>query len=391
MRTYVLIAGDFSPWGGMDRANYELAWHIAERVGARVHLVSHAVASPLAEHGNVVWHRVPKPLDRYALAEPILDWTARRVAARLAGDDTRVIANGGNCAWPDVNWVHAVHAAWDTRDEHAGAIYRVRSALAKRSARRRELRALRAARLVITNSEQARDQVVGHVGLPLERVRAVYYGVDPSAYRPPAPDERALARRRLSLPETAPVAAFIGVLGHDRNKGFDVLFSAWSELCISSRWDADLVVAGAGAEVELWKRRAEALGLGARIRMLGFTRQIPDVLAAADLLVSPTHYEAYGLGVHEALCCGVPVLVTRIAGVAERVPSELAELVLDDPPSVRDLMARLRSWRDDIAGLRRRVAPLGERLRARTWADMAHEIVGLADNRADQGRRGITC
>ena len=24
----------------------------------------------------------------------------------------RVVVNGGNCAWPDINWVHAVHAAW---------------------------------------------------------------------------------------------------------------------------------------------------------------------------------------------------------------------------------------------------------------------------------------
>jgi glycosyltransferase involved in cell wall biosynthesis len=375
MRTYVLIAGDFVPWGGMDRANYELAFHLAERAGARVHLVSHSVAPELARHENVVCHPVKKPLDRYVLAEPLLDWTGRRVARRLAGPDTRVITNGGNCIWPDVNWVHAVHAAWDNRDDHAGLLYRAGSALRKRAARRDERRALRAARLVIANSRTARDQIVTRVGVPPERVRTVYFGVEPSVYRPPTSDERRAARRSLGLDGDRPVAVFIGALGHDRNKGFDVLFDAWRRLCGSPRWDADLLVAGAGAEVDLWWRRAAALGLGARIRMLGFTRRVPELLAASDLLVSPTHYEAYGLAVHEALCVGVPVLVTRSAGVAERIPPELSELLLTDPPCAADLEARLRCWREDIAGQRLRVAKLGACLRERTWAHMAQDIL----------------
>jgi glycosyltransferase involved in cell wall biosynthesis len=386
MRTYVMIARDFTPWGGMERANYELAWHIAERVREKVHLVSYSAAPSLAEHENVIWHRVPKPFGRDAVAEPLLDWTGRRVARRVATADTCVIANGGNCAWPDVNWVHAVHAAWDRRDDHAGVLYRARSALVKRTSRRNERRALRAARLVITNSERARDHVIARVGIAEERVRTVYHGVDPAVYKPASTEERARARQRLELGPERPIAAFIGALGHDRNKGFDLLFSAWAELCASSRWDADLVVAGAGAEVDLWRRRAASLRLGARIRLLGFTRDIPSLLAASDLLVSPTHYEAYGLGVHEALCSGVPVLVTRSAGIAERLP---CELLLDAPPTVVELAARLRAWRDDIDGLKRRVAPVGERLRARTWADMAEDILSLVDQRWDGGLPSI--
>ena len=49
-KPYVIVAGDFTPWGGMDRPNYELAWYLAEHHGAEVHLVSHRVASPLSDH-----------------------------------------------------------------------------------------------------------------------------------------------------------------------------------------------------------------------------------------------------------------------------------------------------------------------------------------------------
>ena len=40
---WILVSGDFTTWGGMDRANYELAWHLAEREGVETHLVSHFV------------------------------------------------------------------------------------------------------------------------------------------------------------------------------------------------------------------------------------------------------------------------------------------------------------------------------------------------------------
>ena len=60
--------------------------------------------------------------------------------------------------------------------------------------------------------------------------------------------------------------------------------------------------------------------------MLGYCRDVVDLMAAADLLVHPARYEAYGLAVHEALCCGVPVIVSSAAGIAERMPANLADL-----------------------------------------------------------------
>jgi glycosyltransferase involved in cell wall biosynthesis len=364
----------------MDRANYELAWHLAEDVGAEVHLVSFLVASPLAEHPRVTWHRVAKPLDMYLLAEPLLARAGRKVARMMQQRGARVIVNGGNCLWPDVNWIHAVHAAWETRHTHAPLAFRLRAAWMKRAARRGERRSLETARLVITNSQRARQQVIEHTSVSPEQVHAVYYGIDPQVFHPVEDDERAAARQRLGWPTTRPVVAFIGSLGHDRNKGFDVLFAAWQQLCKDPAWDVELVAAGAGAEVQLWKRRAVEAGLNGRVRLLGFTKQVDDVLAAADALVSPTHYDAYGLGVQEALCCGLPSFVTNSAGIAERYPDELSDLLLDDPPQAEDIARRLQVWRADMNGFRHRVASFSETLRRRTWTDMSREIVELLDD-----------
>src|SRR5947208_2258355 len=70
--SYLLISGDFSRWGGMDRVNYELAWHLAERRGAIVHLVGYSIAPPLAQHPRVNWYPVAKPLNSYLVAGPLL-------------------------------------------------------------------------------------------------------------------------------------------------------------------------------------------------------------------------------------------------------------------------------------------------------------------------------
>ena len=56
-------------------------------------------------------HRVPRPFGRHLLGAPLLARAGRRVARRFAPAGYRVLVNGGNCRWPDANWVHYVHAA----------------------------------------------------------------------------------------------------------------------------------------------------------------------------------------------------------------------------------------------------------------------------------------
>jgi glycosyltransferase involved in cell wall biosynthesis len=382
MKTYVIVTGDFSQGGGMDRANYELAWHLADRAGARVHLVGYSVAEPLASHANTIWHRVAKPLNSYLLAAPMLARRGRQVASSLSREGARVIVNGGNCEWDDVNWVHSVQAAWPTRDRHAPLIFRLRNRLAKVRARRSERRALSRAKTVVTNSQAAKKQLVRCLHLPPERIKVVYLAADASRFRPHADNEKAEARRKLNMsPDGRHVAIFIGAMGHDRNKGFDVLFEAWKNLCADPTWDVNLLAAGPGAEVTLWCDRAKDAGLTDRIRVLGFTGEIPTLMAAADVLISPTRYDAYGLAVHEALCCGVPAIVSSCAGVAERIPASMGGLLLSDPNDRADLTARIRAWRADVPRYRAAAASASAELRQYTWANMSEKFIAAIEAR----------
>lgn len=375
---WLLVAGDFTPLGGMDRANHALGLYLARQAGAEVHLVTHRAWSDLASLANVHVHRVPRPWGRHVLGMPLLAWSGRRWARRLAPAQARVVVNGGNCAGSDLNWVHYVHAAWRP-SQQGGPARRARAGMVHQYHKRAERTCVRRARLVIANSERTRRDVVEQLGVPAERVHTVYYGTDPDQFRPPAAGQRTAARSRLGWRDDRPTVAFVGALGDER-KGFDTLFAAWRWLCRDAAWDGRLVVAGAGSALAAWKAQAAAAGLAGSIQFLGFCADIPGLLAACDVLVSPTRYEAYGLNVHEALCCGLPALVSASAGVAERYPAELHGLLLADPDDAPDLAARLRAWRQARAHYQALAAPLGQALRARTWQECAADIVNLAGN-----------
>jgi glycosyltransferase involved in cell wall biosynthesis len=189
------------------------------------------------------------------------------------------------------------------------------------------------------------------------------------------------AKRTLGCRHDRPVVGFVGALG-DRRRGFDVLFDAWRELCRDARWDADLIVLGAGVEMSRWRARADAAGLTERMRFLGFREDAAEVVAAFDVLVHPARYEAYGLSVHEAICRGVPALVSRSSGVAERYPGDLSDLLIENPESVGEVGERLRAWRAHLEAWRDRLVPLSGALRARSWDAMAEDLTRLADQAA---------
>lgn len=376
MRPWLLASGDFVPVGGMDTANHALASYLARRDGADVHLVAHRVSSDLSGHSSVRVHHVPRPFGLHTLGEPLLTRVASRRARAIRARGGHVVANGGNVDAGDVCWVHYVHAAYEPAA--ASAVYSAIVASRHRRYVAAERRALPRARLIICNSTRTMTDVVHSAGVHPSRVRRVYYGIDPARFHP-RPDS-AGARRALGLDGETPVVLFVGALG-DRRKNFDTLFTAWCGLCREPEWDARLLVAGSGAELRAWQSRAaRTADVASRITFLGYRTDVPALVAAADLLVHPARYEPYGLAVHEALCCGVPAIVSVSAGVAEQFPDYLRSLLVEDVDSATEVSNRLRKWRDERDRFEERAVRFSAVLRSRTWDDMSHDIVELAES-----------
>jgi glycosyltransferase involved in cell wall biosynthesis len=379
MPPWLVVAGDLTPLGGMDRANHALARYLVGR-GTEVHLVTHRAWPDLTAAATVRLHRVWRPLDRHLLGSPLLSRAGEQLWRRLKARGARGVVNGGNCVLPATNWVHYVHAAYEPQVATAG-VWRTKAKYAYRRDLDAERRALREAHLIICNSQRTKADVIERVGVEERRVRVVYYGTDTSSFSYATDAERASARVAIGSGSDRPLVGFVGALG-DRRKAFDTLFDAWTALVRRPRWDADLVVVGSGSELPAWRKRAEAAGLADRIRFLGFRSDVPSLLAGLDALVHPARYEAYGLSVHEAICRGVPALVSRSAGVAELYPDELSDLLLNDPDDAHELAERLVRWRENPDRVRRLVAPFSASLAGRSWDRMAADIANLTERAA---------
>ena len=231
-----LVTGDFVKTGGMDRANYALASYLLER-GNEVHMAGYRVSADLMSKPNAVFHPVPKPLNSYFLGHPVLSSYGWRLGRQIRQRGGRVIVNGGNCRFGDINWVHYLNALHVPLTA-GGWPLTLRRRVAWRLYAHEDRAALRAAKLIITTSERNKADLLGWLDIPPDRVHSIYYGSDPDVFRPASSAERAELRKKFGWPQDRPVAAFVGALG-DLRKGFDTLFEAWRILCAESRGTAN--------------------------------------------------------------------------------------------------------------------------------------------------------
>jgi glycosyltransferase involved in cell wall biosynthesis len=375
---WIVVAAGFHKRGGMDKANYAWAEFLAGSQ-QRVHLVAHDCDESLAELARVSTTIVAKPLNSLFLGEFGLDRAGRAAKRRFEAEGYTVclVANGSNCLEGDVNWVHYVHAAWEPKIDEAPLSFRVRNLIQQRIALRRERIAFQRAKIIITNSHLTKKHVETYLHEDCEKVRTVYLGAD--AMDVPEDDRRAAAKKSLNIPQDRLVAAFVGGLGLDSRKGFDTIVKSWEILRKRTQWDVTLLVAGAGPALEGWKAAVAKKGLSDSIRFLGFCDDVESVLAASDLLLSPVRYEPYGLNIQEALTCGLAVLTSASAGVAERFPNDLYPLLLRNPENAHEYAERLLLWRRDPQIWRQRFQRFGDELRHRTWKVMAEDMLELLE------------
>ncbi len=139
---------------------------------------------------------------------------------------------------------------------------------------------------------------------------------------------RADLRRRFALAPADWVWCAIGVQPH--TKGLDRTLRAMRAFP-----DAKLMVAGIASDgtraAKAMAALAKKLKLLDRISWLGHREDVPELMAAADLLVHPARYDTTGTVILEAIVNGLPVVTTSVCGYAAHVGAAEAGIVIDDP------------------------------------------------------------
>lgn len=185
----------------------------------------------------------------------------------------------------------------------------------------------RAARVVAVSRPLA-DEVVA-LGVAEDRVRVVMNGVDGDLFKP---GDRAAARKELDLP-AGPLAVYVGNLKPE--KGVLDLGRAWATV-VEQVPNATLLVVGDGPlRGEL---AAITAPLGDRVRLIARQplERVPLYLAAADILVLPSHHEGTPNVVLEALASGRRVVATAVGGVPDLLTSDVLGTLV--PPGQPDAL-----------------------------------------------------
>lgn len=88
-------------------------------------------------------------------------------------------------------------------------------------------------------------------------------------------------------------------------------------------------------------RKVEQINLGRRLILSGYRQDVPDVLAAMDIFAFPSHAEAFGLVVIEAMAAGLPVVSSRCDGILDIVQDGQTG-ILTEPKNENELTAAVR-------------------------------------------------
>ncbi len=247
---------------------------------------------------------------------------------------------------------------------------------------------LRQADRFVCLSGEMRDEFIT-AGVTADQIVNIPNGVDTQRFRPAAAEERSALRRQLSLPD-GPVVIYTGRLV--RYKGLPELLEAWRLIADDYR-DACLVLVGEGGgdqqacEEEL-RQTVETHNLATSVRFTGAVNNVEDWLRAADIFAFPTHDEAFGLSLVEAMACGLAVISTRVGGLADIVRDGENALVVP-PASPARLAEALRSLLGD-SGYRDRLGSAArEHARTHHDVDVVCDAYGnlLADLAAERRRR----
>lgn len=348
----VLTACTSRAWGGMEMSLVQTS----ARLRARGHRVV-----PLCAPGSPIEERLraegfaPETADLWGKAHPRQAWRLSRLMARHGVDLV-------HCDWSR-DLFTLVPALLPHRrvplvlHKHVGVL------AGKRLWVHHGLYA-RVDRVIAISEVIHRNFVAMHPIDP-RKVVTIHNGVDPERFRP---DPAARARLRVEL-GYADDDVVIGIVGRvTPSKGHREFLEMAARLA-PAHPRARFLVVGEATRGEEEEGRAildglVAAGLGDVVRVTGFRGDVPQLLAAMDVFAFPSHNEAFGLALIEAMAAGLPTVSSDCDGVPDIVVEGVTGLMVPAKDGAALAAATTRLLQD--AGLREQLGRAGrERVLAR--------------------------
>jgi glycosyltransferase involved in cell wall biosynthesis len=210
---------------------------------------------------------------------------------------------------------------------------------------------------VIAVSDSVRASVLERLKVPLDRVRTIPNWIDPARFQAV---ERDAARAMFHLRGNI-VVACIGQVTPAKGQEEFVRSAA---RVMQMRPDVEFLLAGEETEdgrpfTGQLTSIAGSLGLGEKLRFMGYVGNIPELLAAVDVVVIPSWDEGFSLVAIEALAARRAVLASNVGGITGIIRDNQNGLLF----TARDVHALTDKllWLVSDAPLRERLAVQGQR------------------------------
>jgi glycosyltransferase involved in cell wall biosynthesis len=344
---------------GTERALTELLQRLASNEHCEIHLYAQRVDDLAVnqsgvprphESGAIFWHKVPSipgPHLLQFLAWLILNSFSRTWDRWFQGlRFDLVVSPGINCLDADVIIVHALFhrlqelAREEVHDSAKSGFLRSLHRRAYYAFLARLERRIYADPAVSLVAVSQRTATLLNDYFHRQHIRVIPNGVNTAQFSPSARlASRGGARLRRKIQEADFVLLLIG--NDWRVKGLETVLRAVSAL----RELPILVIAAGDDSPDFFRETANALGISERCRFEPSREDVLDFYAVADLYVSPSREDSFGLPVAEAMACGLPVITSMNAGVANMIHDGIDGFILrqsDDFQALAQLLDRLR-------------------------------------------------
>lgn len=153
-------------------------------------------------------------------------------------------------------------------------------------------------------------------GFTANRLTTLYNGVDVNKFRPRLEDCNDM-RSRLGIGHDEFVVGIVSRIKNSRQKGHNDLLEMFTKFGIPHKWR--LLVVGKGMGLPALKRRAKQLGIGDKVCFAGLQHDVPQMMAAMDVVALPSSFETFGLVLVEASAMAKPVVAYAVGGTPEAV------------------------------------------------------------------------
>lgn len=356
-----LIRGD-----GQGRINLELAKYLHAR-GHQITCVSETMADELRVTG-ITWSKISPAVKRPNLLNGML---FVRLADHWLDNHSAefdvVVGNGHTLTkCHHVNLCQFVHGAWIRSRVHPSRLAKGPKSwyqyLYTRYNAQAERRSYSNARFVVAPSNLIRDELLS-IGVPEDKIRVIYNGVDLDEFQPGDVD-----RHALGLPSESPLALFVGDIC-SRRKNLDTTLHAVAKVP-----NVRLAIAGK-VKGSPYPALARQLGIESRVHFLNFRKDVGTIMRAVDMFVFPSRYDTFGLVVLEAMASGLPVVTAASVGASELMTPETG-IVLGDAENADALADAIRVYSDPM---RRSAAGAAARIAAKAhgWETMSAQYLSL--------------